>query len=90
MGKIPTVPLLKPILSSGMFENLPCAFCYHHFVDLNRASDFSLPGGGTFSSWCLQIWSNPVCYHTHLSDSGSADVDPASGSSQPERGAGLP
>lgn len=38
MGKSPTVPLLKSILSSGMFENLPCAFSYHHSVALNTAS----------------------------------------------------
>lgn len=54
-----------------MFENLPCAFCYHHFVALNRAFViflfFLLPGGGTFSSWCLPIWSNLVCDHTRLS-----------------------
>lgn len=81
-GKILTVSMLKSILSAGMFEKLPGTFCYHDYVVLSTASvgfHFQLGSG---RDWV-------VITHYCVLDSGFADVDSASCSSEPELSAGL-
>lgn len=78
------------ILSAEMFADLICTFCCCDFVLSSASVIFPFLEEADFSSLALRICLNRIVIALlSLLDSGSADVDPVSCSSEHERSAGL-